>query len=120
METDGKHDEMLIGTMIRVGDVWRLIDTPRLSADSELMAGGFFFQPAETGTRPGLADQKSSDAGQKYLVELEKVDQQLQKSDLDRRPGKAERADGPNCSKKSPRVRRPAKTAKSGTGRQPT
>jgi thiol-disulfide isomerase/thioredoxin/outer membrane protein assembly factor BamD (BamD/ComL family) len=80
IETDGKHDEMLIGTLVRVGDVWRLIDTPRLSVDSELMAGGFFFQPTGTGARPGLVNQKSSDAGQAYLVELEKVDQQLQKA----------------------------------------
>lgn len=48
-ENDGKNGQFQIGTMIKVGDNWRLIDMPELlSADENQVAGGYFTDKART------------------------------------------------------------------------
>ena len=48
VETGGKHGQVQIGTLLRVGDVWRLIDAPAIAADgrAETSPAGFFFAAA--------------------------------------------------------------------------
>ncbi len=44
-ETDGSHDQIIIGTMIRTGDAWRIVTLPHSLSDSPVVAAsdGFFF-----------------------------------------------------------------------------
>ena len=48
VDTEGKDAQVLIGTMIKVGDCWRLIDAPTVpdagnASQSEVAGSGFFF-----------------------------------------------------------------------------
>jgi len=45
VEAEGGHDQIVIGTMIRTGDAWRLISLPRSLTDMQTTASsdGFFF-----------------------------------------------------------------------------
>ncbi len=75
VETNDKHDEVQIGTLVRVGDTWRLIDLPQVLAGDQANAetAGFFFQTSLT--RQGVGDPAgTADGGQKMLDELEKLD----------------------------------------------
>ena len=42
VETDGKHDQVPIGTLVRIDNLWRLIDAPRENDDQVAVAGFFF------------------------------------------------------------------------------
>jgi hypothetical protein len=43
VETDGKHGQLVIGTLVKAGDAWRLIDLPKnLSGDQAAAAVGYF------------------------------------------------------------------------------
>jgi len=75
VETSGEHGQVYVGTLVRVGDVWRMVDIPRpMSAENtELASRGVFFQPA-------MPERQSASAGapsektQQLLSELEKLD----------------------------------------------
>ncbi len=77
IETEGKTGHVKIGTMVRVGDLWRLIDVPRL--DGEASDQSTFFHtaasvtPQTVGNVPGGTNEKF----QKLLSDLEAVDKQL-------------------------------------------
>jgi len=45
IEADGKHGQIQIGTLVRVGDTWRVIDVPRIGGDGQSEMAGFFYQP---------------------------------------------------------------------------
>lgn len=71
-ETNGKHGEINIGTIVRVGDAWRLIDAP------ENQNMGYFF--TSRNDQQSLGVRSSSEVGpeiQKYVKQLEIVDAKL-------------------------------------------
>jgi thiol-disulfide isomerase/thioredoxin len=74
-ENGDRHGQVQIGTLVQVGDTWRVVDLPQPISDSqqELALSGFFFQgpaaqPAEA------ASPQASDQFQSLLGDLEKVD----------------------------------------------
>jgi thiol-disulfide isomerase/thioredoxin len=68
VETGDKHSQVQIGTLVQIGDGWRVIDAPEpISSDTQLAASGFFFQTAmpdraqATGNGPAPEAQKLID-----------------------------------------------------------
>lgn len=96
VETGQDHSQVPLGTLIRVGDTWRLIGAPPLGDETaSAEEAGFFFLASraapvtEGGSDPGGGLEKS----QALLAELEKIDQQIQKaSPEDQGPLEARRA----------------------------
>jgi thiol-disulfide isomerase/thioredoxin len=77
VETDGKHGQVQLGTLIKVADAWRVINVPQVVQEGqELAATGFFFQAASAGGRPKAASTGATDSAQKLLAELEVLDKQ--------------------------------------------
>lgn len=77
VETDNKTVQVPIGTLIQVGDAWRLANLPPvLEKSADLADAGIFFQtspaviPDQTETAPGAPDQKVQD----ILAKLEELD----------------------------------------------
>ncbi len=77
VETAGKHSQIVIGTLIKVGDAWRVIDLPQNldSAQNTFAAGGFFFHGpgAEHMDPVALQEGGVSQELQNLIVELEKT-----------------------------------------------
>jgi thiol-disulfide isomerase/thioredoxin len=80
VETGGKHGQVQIGTLIQVGDVWRIIDLPQVMAEGQADASpsGFFFQAA--GHREEQGGAGPSDVIQKLQGDLEAVDREIAKA----------------------------------------
>ena len=82
VETDGKHGQLVIGTLVKVGDTWRIFDLPKnLSGDQTASASvGYFFQ-ASFSNRPDVeAPAPTSTVSpemQRLIVDLEKLDKQI-------------------------------------------
>ena len=75
VQMGGKSGQVRIGTLIQVGDVWRLIEAPSIAeGQAEASSSSFFFQPATTG-RPLVAAAALNDDSPRLLAELEKLDQ---------------------------------------------
>ena len=76
VQTAGKHSQIQIGTLIQVGDVWRVIDTPNVPAEgqADTPPAGFFFQAALS-NRAGATSNGPSEEASKLLSQLEKLDQ---------------------------------------------
>ena len=79
VETAGKTGEVLIGTLVQVGDSWRVIGAPQSAADGGKVAAGFFFQPA-AGAAARPTSDGPSDASQKLIADLEKIDDAIEKA----------------------------------------
>lgn len=82
IETGGKNAQVMVGTLIRVGDKWRVIDLPTNLVDPQAVAttGGFFFHAAAY-RRSDVVDV-ATDGGltaefQKVIVELDVVDKEI-------------------------------------------
>ncbi|MBN1587929.1 MAG: redoxin domain-containing protein [Pirellulales bacterium] len=81
VQTGDNHGEVLLGTLVRVGDAWRMIDVPRpVGGDQNSAVAGFFFVPP-IAARPKVGSATGPDqATQALLAQLEQVDQALQKA----------------------------------------
>ena len=77
VETGGKSSQVPIGTLVKVGDGWRIVDLPM--ADGEKATPKFVF--FEAATQQNLEDTVGiSEETQKLIAELEKIDDRLAKA----------------------------------------
>lgn len=81
VEGDGKHAQVQIGTLVQVGDVWRVIDMPQAAGEgqADTSPSGFFFAAMST-QRNDTTAAGNGDAGQKLLTDLEALDQEAAKA----------------------------------------
>lgn len=81
-ESGGKLAQVQIGTLVQVGDVWRVIDMPQPAGEGHADAApsGFFFQAAMT-RRSGTTGNGPSEAAQKLLADLERLDREAAQAD---------------------------------------
>lgn len=95
MEIGDQASQVQIGTMIRVGDVWRLIDVPNLVGDkTELADSGVFFNvplPSQTAAGPG----PDALAGKEIFNDLDELDAKIEKATgtAEKAAAKKQRAD---------------------------
>src|SRR5262245_11973485 len=87
IETDGKDGQISVGTLVKVGDAWRVIDAPAIpDANSKFAeAPGFFFQAPnrpDAGTSETAADGPTEKV-QKMMDELAKLDEALGRASSD-------------------------------------
>ncbi|MCH8922087.1 MAG: redoxin family protein [Planctomycetes bacterium] len=80
-DTAGKFHQVYIGTLVKVGQQWRVVDAPQIGADgtAATAGGGFFFQVSAPNTQVATAQPVTPPADektQKLLAQLEKLDQQ--------------------------------------------
>jgi peroxiredoxin len=81
VETDGSDTQIQIGTMIKAGDCWRIVDVPGVPERGKLADSqpGVFFVAATA--RNAAAQETASSGGdakiQKVMDELQKLDQQI-------------------------------------------
>jgi thiol-disulfide isomerase/thioredoxin len=77
-ENGGENGQLMVGTLVKAGDVWRLVDLPSLGTDGETIAmsrGNFFTSDsarAETAGSGGLGQET-----QRLVTELEDIDTAL-------------------------------------------
>ncbi|MEA1950032.1 MAG: thioredoxin-like domain-containing protein [Planctomycetota bacterium] len=74
-----KHAEVLIGTLVKVGDAWRMVHAPRSSDSGQSgVAAAEFFSPRVAGGGPaGQAAGGQDQAAQKLLAALEDIDKEI-------------------------------------------
>lgn len=81
VETDGKHGQLVVGTLVKVGDGWRIFDLPKnLAGDPTAPVVGYFFQNAlPSSSEPQIPATASniSPEMQKLVGEIDKIDKQL-------------------------------------------
>jgi thiol-disulfide isomerase/thioredoxin len=80
VEAGGKHTQVQMGTLVQVGDAWRLIDLPQPNGEGTASSGptGFFFQTAMH--RNDAATPGATDNSQGLLADLEALDRDLAKA----------------------------------------
>lgn len=75
VQVDQKHVQLQIGTLVQVGDTWKVIDAPAIPAEgqADLAMAGIFFHaaPVKGQTAGGGAPSEES---QRLMAELEKLD----------------------------------------------
>lgn len=82
VETEKKHGQLVVGTLVRVGEAWRLIDLPRsLQAEGSAPAVGYFFQASfaarpEADALPPAASQISPEL-RRLAEDLERLDKEI-------------------------------------------
>ena len=86
VDNDGTSQQLMIGTLVQIGNAWRLADLPRtINADSVLADSGLFF-PASASNRIGTTSSESglSQEVQRHLADLEKLEEALRDEAGDR------------------------------------
>ncbi len=75
---DGQHRQLQLGTMVKVGDAWKLVDGP-MPDSADQIATGFFFEggSSEARTDTALAARAPTEKMQVILTALEKLDQEI-------------------------------------------
>lgn len=98
LENDGTAKQLLVGTIIQVGESWRLVDLPRAVSEGEVLndAGVFFsasFTPRGSMSNEGAPSEGISQAMQRLVTELQTVDEKLTSGQGDAAALQAKRAD---------------------------
>lgn len=98
LENEGTARQLLVGTLIQVGQNWRLVDLPRAVNEGEVLsdAGVFFsasFTPRGNATTDAMASEGISQAMQRLVTELQTVDEKLVNGQGDTAALQARRAD---------------------------
>lgn len=76
VDTQGKMSQIVVGTLVQLGSVWRAIDVPAAGdANAEAVAGFFFAPPLPV--RPEATSAGSDDQLQKTIEELQKIDESI-------------------------------------------
>jgi thiol-disulfide isomerase/thioredoxin len=88
VETDGKDGQVSVGTLVKVGDVWRLIDAPIVSDSSNKLAdaNGFFFQSNSRSAEPTPTETAAdgpNEKVQKWMDDLSKLDEAVARAGSD-------------------------------------
>jgi thiol-disulfide isomerase/thioredoxin len=75
VQTGDQHGQVVVGTLIQVGNVWRLIDLPVLvgDAESQVAESGFFFKSPLVDQGQTLS-AGSDEASRELLTKLEQYD----------------------------------------------
>ena len=75
----GGSGQVLVGTIIQVGDAWRLVDLPQVVAENQPLAqsSGIFFTPGGTMSAASTARSTMGAETQELVAALEKIDSQL-------------------------------------------
>ncbi len=86
VENQGKHEQISVGTLVRFGETWRVIDAPHDPSDhsiSQQSSGFFFSNPLLTAqaANPAIAQGGTDEATQNLLSKLERFDQQLMQAE---------------------------------------
>ncbi len=78
-EQQDRSNQLIIGTLIQVGNMWRLVDLPMISNEGEPLAqaSGNFFTPGGSAIRSELQGSGMGMKAQELVTELEAVDRQL-------------------------------------------
>lgn len=74
VESEGNHSQLVVGTLIQVGDVWRLVDLPK----TEVSADGVFFVAEPERMDPKVsAPEGLSPKVQQLISQMEQIDKDL-------------------------------------------
>lgn len=98
VEDDAKPRQLLIGTLIQVGNSWRIVSLPRAVSENAVVSGGGFLLPVgfERGgdaSTEGLPESAISKVMQRLVEQLTDIDQKLSSGDGDVAVLQAQRAD---------------------------
>jgi thiol-disulfide isomerase/thioredoxin len=81
VDNEGTSQQLLVGTMVQAGNVWKITDCPKAVMEGSTIAEGGFFFPVVAANRVTSGAGSSggmSQAMQALLVDLEKIDSQIQ------------------------------------------
>lgn len=97
LEAKGEARQLLVGTLIKVGDAWRLVELPKAISEGSVVSDGGVFFSASFNPRGAPTPESSggiSPALQRLVTELTQVDEELaQASPADVSKLQARRAD---------------------------
>ena len=73
-----KNDQVFLGTLVQVGDTWKLVDLPVVGSSGQPLASGFMMATSAAAAVPQSADGSAapSDEMQKLMAALDKLDRQ--------------------------------------------
>ena len=100
VETEGRHSQVFVGTLVHVGNGWRVIDLPKSEASDGVFVSRVVRQP----TLP--ADAGITETTQKLIDELQRIDKALLAETGDKGKLNAERANTLEQLSKSATTRR--------------
>jgi thiol-disulfide isomerase/thioredoxin len=77
VDNGGQPEQLLLGSLFRVGDAWRLVEAPTMGASTPKLAAVYSVPSGAGGTAP---INGPSDEQQQWLAEIEKIDQAAAKA----------------------------------------
>lgn len=96
VENESESQQVMIGTLVQIGEAWRLADLPRIvTAGAVLSDSGFFFPSAASNRIAGGAASETglSQEAQGLLTELERIENKLKDGAGNRAALQEEKAD---------------------------
>lgn len=78
VQTDDKHEQIFLGTLVAIGETWKLIDAPKVGSDNQPLAGGFLASSTPSTAGGTSGDTPPTDKMQKLMADLEQLDKEAE------------------------------------------
>ena len=76
VQTEGKHEQVYLGTLVSIGGNWRLVDLPVVGSDKQAPASLLHAQDAPTESGTAANPNAPTEEMQKLMAELERLEKQ--------------------------------------------
>ena len=86
VDNEGTSQQLMVGTLVQIGNAWRLADLPRTITDNAVLADSGLFFPASASNRVNNANAEGgmSQEVQRLLTDLEKIEGSIKDETGDR------------------------------------
>ncbi len=98
VESGDKHEQVFLGTLVAVGETWKLIEVPVVGSDNQPHDGGFLVAQAAPAAANTAASDAPTEEMQRLMADLEQLYRQAetlpadkQAANIDKRAEKLER-----------------------------
>jgi peroxiredoxin len=75
VQTGAKHEQVFLGTLVRIGDTWKLVSLPTIGGDNQPESSDIFLASSAGSGAGGVAGGATEEI-QKLMAELERLDRQ--------------------------------------------
>ena len=76
VDSGDKHEQLYLGTLVAVGNTWKLVDAPTIGSDGQPAPQGMLTQSFEADTQAAPAAGGPTEEMQKWMQDLEDLDKQ--------------------------------------------
>lgn len=83
VQTGDKHEQVFLGTLVLIGNTWKLVAAPIVGSENQQLASGLLTPAPSSAASGASGENPPTDKMQKLMADLEKLDKEAESTEPD-------------------------------------